>query len=358
MPLSRRHHVLPRFYLERFANAIPVLTQVWLPGDRSHPISVNDATVINDYYNITDNDGAVDDFWERQFSVPEGAAAEAFREVVDERRWPPSDESRRAIADWVALQYLRSSSVRDSMADQNALVIKMQTGTSGIERLRTIMQNGLGRTVSDSELEAEWEDLTQVGGTHLLVPAAAHIKLLTKLIEPTSHMLYDSGWGIVRFDRKRLITSDSPVSLRANPDASPFLGVGLATAATYMVALSRVDGLVIVVGDAGDYAQNGTTRLAQLFNFDTANNARKYLLHHPDDADMLSNIPLHEPVDREIRDEGNEHFVDREGWAAKFRRNNTPSLGNTGTGHPIPHYTWPIPGRRFENPHSPPIAAD
>lgn len=353
MPASRRHHVLPRFYLERFADSSHQLTQVWLPGDRSHPISVNDASVITDFYNITSDDGAVDDFWEQQFSALEGVAADAFREVVDDRVWPPSEDSRTALSYWVALQYLRSASIRDSIADQNALIIKIQTGTSGIERLRSVMQAGLGRKVGDVELEAEWEDLTQVGGTRIVIPAATHIKFLTDLISPTAHLLYDSGWVVVRFDRKRLITSDSPVALRPRDGSSPHMGVGLATAGSYMVALSRFDGLMIVVSDPGDVSQTGTTRIANLFNFDTSNNARKYVLHHPEDADMLAAIPLHDSIDREVADQGNEHFVDREGWAAKFRRNDTPSFGQADQGNAIPHYSWPIPGRTFQNPHYP-----
>lgn len=353
MAQARRHHVLPRFYLERFADEAGLLTQVWLPGDRSHTVGVGDASVITDFYNITTNDGEVDDFWESQFSGVEGAAAKGFREVVDRRAWPPSADTRVAIAEWVALQYLRSSSMRAFLGDQRALVIKLQTGTGGIERLRDQMQDALARSVGDDELEAEWEDLTKTGGTTIRPPAEDHISMLVNLINPTARLLHAGGWVMVRFDRKRLITSDSPVSLRANPGTPEFYGVGLATAGSYMVALSRRDGLMIVPGDPGDYEQSGTTRLSTLFNFDTANNARKYLLHHPNDTDMLTAIPLHEPVDREVGDLGNEHFVSREGWAAEFQRNGVQSLPSAGGGTPIPHFKWPIPWRVFDNPHAP-----
>lgn len=353
--ISRRHHILPRFYLERFASEAGQLTQVWLPGDRSHLISVNDATVETDFYSISTHDGSLDDFWERQFSVTEGLAQAAFREVVDERHWPPSESARRAIAEWVALQYLRSNALRRQISDHRSAIIRLQTGVGGVERLRRVMEAGLGRPVADDELEAEWGDLTKPGGTHLLTDVRDHIELLVDLIGPTAQLLFDSGWVIVRFDRKRLWTSDSPVSLRSAASDSLWTGVGLATADSYLVPLSRFDGLMITVGNPGDLEHMGTTAIAKLFNFDTSNNARKFVLHHPDDTDIVSVVPLHAPIEREISTGDDDHFVDREGWASHFGASGMPNslAGGDGGGATIPDYVWPIPGRTFVNPHAP-----
>lgn len=354
MATARRHHVLPQFYLERFADERSQLTQVWLPGDRSHTVSVGDASVINDFYNIATDDGEVDDFWEKRFSEVESMAQDAFREVVDRRQWPPSPDSRVALSAWIALQYLRSQSVRNSIGDQEALVLKIQVGTGGIQHLRDVMEKVLSRPVGDKELEAEWTDLTKDNGTTIRRPAAQHISMLRSLIRPTANLLHEGGWIVVRFDRKRLITSDSPVSLRPQEGASPFYGVGLATAGSYLVPLSRFDGLLVTPHDSGDMEDQGTVRKSTLFNFDTANNARKYLLLHPNDIDMLDALPLHEPIDREVEDTAGDNFVDREGWAARFRRAGTPSFGSGVGWRPIPPYSWPIPDRLFENPHAPP----
>jgi Protein of unknown function (DUF4238) len=85
--LARNHHTVPHFYLERFANERNLLTQVWLPGEVRHPVSITKASVIRDFYSI--NLGTADetdpsDYWEKQFAEVETMAAEAFRSVVDD----------------------------------------------------------------------------------------------------------------------------------------------------------------------------------------------------------------------------------------------------------------------------------
>lgn len=78
---------MPRFYLERFADAGGRVQQVWLPGDRQHSVSISSASVIKDFYSInigTAEEPELSDFWEKQFAEVETTAAEAFRAVVDD----------------------------------------------------------------------------------------------------------------------------------------------------------------------------------------------------------------------------------------------------------------------------------
>lgn len=118
--VSRRHHTVPRFYLERFADAGDRVQQVWLPGDRQHPVSISSGLVIRGFYNInigTQQEPTMSDFWEKRFSEVEGMAAKAFEAVVDDRIWPPRDHDRDAIALWAALQHLRSPAIRNQQQD-------------------------------------------------------------------------------------------------------------------------------------------------------------------------------------------------------------------------------------------------
>lgn len=380
--LSRRHHTVPRFYLERFADAGGRVQQVWLPGDRQHPVSVNSASVINDFYNInigTRQEPKHSDFWEKRFSEVEGMAAGAFKAVVDDLVWPPRDEDRRAIALWAALQHLRSPAIRNQQQDHMAAIIRLQTAVAGIAHLKKVMAEGLRREVGAAELESEWEDLTKPGGPTIELGASAHIKLLRDLIGPTAQMFADSGWILYRFRHRALLTSDTPVTLVAHPEAHPMMGVGLGNAKAFLVPLSRRVGLFIGQPGTPDAHLQGTVVIARSFNSLTANNARRSVFHHPADNPLLD-VVLHKPVINEVDDASIDEWVHRDGWGAAFdgrggeNTNTDPgaevemdyevtpvadtsradfkNAKKQGSERALDHYEWPIPHRVFKNPHS------
>ncbi|XVV02508.1 DUF4238 domain-containing protein [Actinosynnema sp. CA-248983] len=108
---TRRQHIVSQFYLKGFANERDVLRRVVLPGDKVHPISTSDATVINDFYTITMPDGSQSDMFERAFAKIEQSAAEALRAMLG-GKWPLVGDDRAALASWIALQYLRAEHIR------------------------------------------------------------------------------------------------------------------------------------------------------------------------------------------------------------------------------------------------------
>lgn len=374
---------MPRFYLERFADAGDRVQQVWLPGDRQHPVSISSASVIRDFYNInigTQQEPTMSDFWEKRFSEVEGMAAKAFEAVVDDRIWPPRDEDRAAIALWAALQHLRSPAIRNQQQDHMAAIVRIQTAVAGIAHLKKVMTEGLQREVGDDELECEWADLTKPGGPTIELGASAHIKILRDLIEPTAQMFAGCGWMLYRFRRRALLTSDTPVTLLAHPDAHPMMGVGLGTAGAFLVPLSRRVGLYMGQPEMPDTHLEGTTVIARSFNSITANNARRSVFHHPAD-DPLLDVVLHEPVVNEVDDGGMDEWVSREGWGAAFngrggespaseppaetladyevtpvadtKRPDFKNRRRQSSGRALDHYEWPIPHRVFKNPHVP-----
>lgn len=55
--MKRRHHTVPRFYLQRFANDGGQLMRVELPGEKRHRLSTTNATVENGFYLAETTDG-------------------------------------------------------------------------------------------------------------------------------------------------------------------------------------------------------------------------------------------------------------------------------------------------------------
>jgi hypothetical protein len=273
--LKRRNHTVNRSYLKRFANGDGYLSRVDLPGDKRILISLDDATVIKDFYVVTLPDGSKTDKAEDVFCVVESAAAAAIRAVVDEFVWPIPAKMRRDIAAWVALQYLRSPSVR-RLGREIA---------EGLTEVGLPVPAGTGRQIT-MKLPAD-----QVEG---LAGPGLQLALIRRQLLSAAEMLHQREWVITDYRRKRLATSDTPVVLF--PAAQ---GVGIANAAAVYVPIDRRAGLIMTAPGRGERRVFGTARSALIANQAMAQNARKYLFHHPDD-DPLSGVELPQPRGREL----------------------------------------------------------
>jgi hypothetical protein len=118
-----------------FANDNERVTTVMLPGDRTFPQSIGDASVQTGFYTVIDQAGQQSDAVEQALSLVEADAATAWREVAA-GVWPLDDEHRGSVAAWVALQLLRGSSVRNSMSELASHTLLLEMILGGRTRLR------------------------------------------------------------------------------------------------------------------------------------------------------------------------------------------------------------------------------
>lgn len=296
--LKRRHHTVPKSHLARFADGKQMM-RVELPGDKRHPISIDDATVEKDFYLFKRPDGSWSDELEDQFGEIEGLAAESVREVVDDGVWPIPTEARANIAGWAALQYLRTPTQRRVSHEIADAGFKMMVAVGGKEQVRRSIEHAEGRPATDQEVEQSWTTLTAFDDYTVVPGNDLHLQVLGDLLEPTTAQFYDRGWQVVRFTRRALITTDAPVVLVRHPNSDPARGVGLASAGGVLVPLDRRVGLLMTLIGAPDNVVPGTTAWAREFNQRLAWEARRAIFHHPDDR-PLDGIELLEPRNREV----------------------------------------------------------
>ena len=76
MPVARRHHTVPQFYLRGFSED-DQLTMVQLPGDRRFSQSVRKAAVEIDFYKIEGHEDG-EDVFEKALSSVEARASATF----------------------------------------------------------------------------------------------------------------------------------------------------------------------------------------------------------------------------------------------------------------------------------------
>lgn len=354
----RRQHVVSRFYLRRFADSKGQLLRTVLPGETSHPVSVNDATVIKDFYSVTLPSGEVSDFFERQLGEVEKVAAPAFARMLDEGAWPIKGEDRFSIASWIALQYMRSESVRIRQNEILAQTIRLVVGLSGKRALKQHIESREKTPISQRRLDAEWADLTGAVGPTLIPDVKEHIQQIYALVEPTARMLADRQWILVIFSRRPILTCDHPVSLQVTEDYPKHRGVGLATADAYLVPMTPRKFLLIGASrDLPDTRIPGTTALAHDANLYTIHNARSHLYWDPSDSEKLRNYPMPKPREREMMELVGEHEIREEGFFGNMGDDERRTLSRLRKDRPDEDATsaytlrdlpWPIPGRVFD----------
>lgn len=272
---------------------------------KSHRESINRASVERDFYLLELDDGTISDEFEDFMGLIEGLAGPAFHQVVDEGVWPIEQDTRYSIAAWIALQHLRSPAMRRMLDEFAEAALKLDIAVGGKAKLRTLMQEMEGRAVDDDEVDDMWRSLSDFDSYRMRQHPNEHLRLILDMLQMTTRMFYERGWWLIRFNRRALITSDTPVVLIPNP-ADPMRSTGTFTAQAAAVAIDRRVALVLVGLHARDQRIPGTTRWWRVLNTGTAGEARRCIYHHPDDKIDSLRLPPPRPREthRHLRDLG------------------------------------------------------
>ena len=109
----RRNHLVPDFYLKRFADEAGRIAVFPLDSSRSPFVTGTAGVAVEiDFYTIETPEGPSDELESIISDDIEGPAAEAMRQLRQED-WPPTYEVRAAMAHFLTLQLLRGRRFRD-----------------------------------------------------------------------------------------------------------------------------------------------------------------------------------------------------------------------------------------------------
>lgn len=353
MQETRRQHTVSKFYLKGFADDRDQISRIQLPGEPRIKLSINDATVIKDFYSLELPNGERTDMFEKLFAEIEGPASRAL-EAVRGGKWPLSAEEKEELGFWIALQQLRGEEIRGSQNHVQGEFIRLLVGVSGKEALRSHIGHAEGRTISNAELDLEWQDLTKPGGPDLAANPAEHVRLVVEVAPGFAAYLRDSHWMLHVFERKALLTADHPVTMDER-NRGPHDGIGLFTADMFALPLSRRLALTIQPRhslrdftpnpeQAPDFKIPGTAASANSFNQQTVREARRYVYLHPDDT-LSAYIHMPEPVERSrMRASNIDNLISEDGLFPKGGPP-APRPSAKGEGTSLSDLPWPIPGR-------------
>lgn len=307
---SKRHHTVPNFYLKRFASAhrVPRIGAANVHDGKRVVMPTSNATVRNNFYALEGHpDGA--DVFESALSELEGVAARIINRVT-EGVWPLGREDREHLGVFLAFQLLRGPDTRATMDQSSESLLSAVITHLGVDGLRRKLL-GQGKEVRDDLLEDLVQRAEQPNGLSVKTTSLGHIEQILELVPRVMPYLVGRPWALIRFDRKKLLTCDTPVALVADPDKGDKSGVGVMTAWGIAFPVTREIGLLLTdphplweeEEEAGhrepaevmertasgsyDFEAPASAKMAQLFNTHTLANARSWVFHHPDDAGLI-----------------------------------------------------------------------
>lgn len=278
------HHVVPQFYLRRFADDQKMVREWDVGTQQRSEVPVKHATVIRDLYTTDHKNGGELDAFENILGMIESNAARVMREILDEGHWPLTDRPRQRLSLWIAAQYLRTPRFRDYMESQMNQVRSSLDGSS-IELWRIALRD-LGWT--DKEVDTRWAETLQYYASEGRQPRNVHVGWFKGLVFDASRDLFHRPWSLLRFDEPALITSDSLVVPIREDVREP--GIHLLSARLVHVALDRFTLLQILPAKGAlqpgdDPHLRGSQELATMSNIMAIEHADRHGYEHP--ADLI-----------------------------------------------------------------------
>lgn len=296
MAAKHDHHVVPQFYLRRFADGERMVREWSIDTQQGLLVSVRRATVVKDLYTIDDKHGAELDGFEDVFSRIESEAARALNEVLTDHRWPLNDKSRQQLSLWLSAQYLRTPRTRGFLeAQMNSL--RSSLDQSSINGLRDEIR-ALGWT--DKEIDIKWAETLDYYASEGPQRRNVHVGWFRSLVFDASKKLFERPWHLFRFDDPVLMTSDCPIVPIRENIREP--GLHLLAAPLVHIPLDRFTLLQILpakdnIQDGDDLLRQGAQELATMSNIMVIEHADRHTYEHPDDSiqDELNSRLLRRP---------------------------------------------------------------
>ena len=224
------HHIVPRFYLRRFADERERITVVDRVTGQRRDVHVDQAHRQRDFYTFVNTDGESDGRVEQLLEQVEGQAATALRNTFQTvfGRWPPMGEHRLELIQFVAFQYLRGRRHRRQMEMMADFAFRLELSQVTKANVRDFLR---GRGVEPTS-EAVGEALTVLADLDDIEVAPQNNHYIESMLRAFPRMLpilAQRRMSLVQWEEPRLVTCDEPVLLLPWPDTQG-RGVGIQTA--------------------------------------------------------------------------------------------------------------------------------
>lgn len=236
-PTPRRHHLVPEFYLNRFANERGQV-QVFDRFERkSFVTSTKNVAVEVGFYDSINPDGSTNPIAEETLSLIESGCATIIKRIcrpslADSR---PSDDEWHDLALYVAVQFSRTADYRRTILADADLMFRMEVDLNfhalGRERFKEWITKKLVHVPTDEEMRGFLELGSQIANLKITPPRNYFMEAIFRHAVDFAPLFFVRPWTLIRSKKKSFITSDRPVSLwRMLTKENRHYGLGIDTA--------------------------------------------------------------------------------------------------------------------------------
>ncbi|MGD0378005.1 MAG: DUF4238 domain-containing protein [Streptosporangiaceae bacterium] len=297
--VGARHHRVPRFHLERFANnGLQIATVDRRTGAR-RVAAIRETAVERDFYTAINTDGQKDGKTEHLLTHIEGNAARAIRNILNPvfRLFPPQPQDRADLCLFLAFQKVRGRLTRKRIELLGDLWAHLH-----IPGNMTADQAAVWLQANDEDITPESvQDLLELSASmsdlEFIPDPNEHLRVMGDLALRISELLLPRPWWIAEYDAPALLTSDEPVGLHfRDRSCPPGHDRGIAYADEIWFPLDPQRLLILGMPDdpLPEQRVSVSTETARTVNLTVAAGAYEQIYMHPD-QDHLERIRLPKP---------------------------------------------------------------
>jgi hypothetical protein len=285
---AKRHHVVPRFYLERFARGEHVT--VVRRGEKPYTGNVKDTGVVGQFNLIVGRDGEPSLVIEEMYRDFEGTAKPIIEEIAA-TGFIPMHHPRSLLAQYMALQYTRTPEWRDVADIQTEIMAKTLMLAHTDDSLWAMLAEMQGREPTEEEFAAgkyardHIDDFTIELSNNDFFQGA--IRTATDDIMP--YLLQQMHWDLIQVEEPTFITSDHPIVF-ARPPGIP---IGILDALQVFFPIDPWRALMLTKGPVRESRLLGINpETARKIDQIIADRSYEWVAHHPDQQKALEGIEI------------------------------------------------------------------
>jgi hypothetical protein len=289
---AKRHHYVPRHYLERFADG----DQVFVRRRDGTTFTTNciNVAVESGFYDVELEGGGTSKQVEEILADVEGATAGVFRMIDDTMEAPPHGaDEREVLSVYLALQMTRTPEQRERTLFSERLAVYLDGRELTRDRVATYLaEHHLGFAPTDNEVGAAF-DLASVAlrDRSILTPEFS-MRMMLRAVTDVAPRLAQFEWCVEHDRKERLITSDTPLVLWRTPTyRDEFEGFGIETAEEIRFPLDPGKQLVLTRNVRTPSARVNPARSAAA-NQDAALACHNFLVAHPRERAPVEQLEL------------------------------------------------------------------
>ena len=289
MPRKKRHHQVPRAYLDRFASGgnVEVIRRDGT-SFRADPINV---AVESGFYDLPDGEGGTTQVVEDFFEGIEGRAQTVFAEI-DRTGRPPTgidNEDRAWLSLFLALQMSRTTQQREEVL----FPLRVTEWAAGREVTKDLLAEyleteHLGFKPEDPEVDGAWIYVGQHLQDESVVTPEFAIQMMFEVAALKIPAIAAMNWTIEVDPRRRFITSDVPVVLWRKPTPRDhFEGLGFDKAEELRFPLDPGKQLVLSRRRRPPTIEVATHRVKRA-NAEVASSCHRFVVGEPGNPELTS----------------------------------------------------------------------